>query len=128
MAAFQYHVFVCCNQRAADHPRGSCDPDGDERLRDAFKRAIKVRGLGATVRANSAGCLDQCEWGPTVVIYPQAIWYGHVTEADVERIVEETLVHGRVVEDLVIPPDMLNTPAGRACGRDSPQRHREHRG
>ena len=60
------------------------------------------------MRANSAGCLDQCELGPTVVIYPQAIWYGGVKLSDVPRIVEETIVNGRVVEELRIPDEKLN--------------------
>ena len=60
------------------------------------------------MRANASGCLDQCELGPTVVIYPQAIWYGGVQVSDVPRIVEETIVHGRIVEDLLLPADKLN--------------------
>jgi len=66
------------------------------------------------VRANQAGCLDQCELGPTVVIYPQQIWYGGVRPEDVPRIVEETIVHGRVLEDLLIPTEQLNVKANRA--------------
>ncbi|MEX0936403.1 MAG: hypothetical protein WDZ59_00985 [Pirellulales bacterium] len=61
------------------------------------------------VRANTSACLDQCELGPTVVIYPQAIWYGGVKLTDVARIVEETIVHGRVLDDLLIPDEQLNT-------------------
>jgi len=56
----------------------------------------------ADVRANTSGCLDQCELGPTVVIYPQGIWYGHVTPADVPRILDETIIGGRVLADLLI--------------------------
>lgn len=108
MAAFTHHIFVCCNQRAPGHPRGCCDPGGSEALREGFKKELKTRGLHADVRANSAGCLDQCELGPVVVIYPQSIWYGHVTLADVPRIVEETIVRGKVLEDLAISADTLN--------------------
>ena len=60
------------------------------------------------MRANAAGCLDQCELGPTVVIYPQAIWYGGVKPADVPRILEETVMQGRVLPDLLIPDEQLN--------------------
>ena len=60
------------------------------------------------VRANKAGCLDQCELGPTVVIYPQAIWYGGVQLGDVSRIIDETIIGGRILEDLLIPPEKLN--------------------
>lgn len=118
MPAFTHHIFVCCNQRPEGHPRGCCDPDGSAALRDCFKKALKARGLDGEVRANQAGCLDQCELGPTVVIYPQGIWYGKVTLEDVPRIVEETLLAGKVLEDLRIPDEWLNTPAGRAAGRE----------
>ncbi|MCE9544766.1 MAG: (2Fe-2S) ferredoxin domain-containing protein [Planctomycetia bacterium] len=116
MPKFDCHLFVCCNQRKPGHKRGSCNPDGSEELRDALKSELKRRGLGATVRANMAGCLDQCELGPTIVIYPQAIWYGGVKVKDVERIVEETVIHGRVLADLLIPDEMLNTKGRPAAG------------
>ncbi|HEV7279371.1 MAG TPA: (2Fe-2S) ferredoxin domain-containing protein [Pirellulaceae bacterium] len=109
MSPFTHHIFVCCNQRAPGHTRGCCDPDGSQRLREAFKREIDRQGLKAEVRANSAGCLEQCELGPAVVIYPQAIWYGHVTPDDVPRIVERTILRGETIEDLHIPDQMLNT-------------------
>ena len=80
---------------------------------NAFKTEVKRRGLGPTVRANTAGCLDQCELGPTVAIYPQQIWYGGVTIDDVKRIVEETVVGGRVLKDLLIDDEWLNT---KGCG------------
>ena len=108
MPKFTSHIFVCCNQRKPGHARGCCDPKGNEELRDAFKKELKQRKLGPLVRANQSGCLDQCELGPTVVIYPQGIWYGGVTTKDVPRIIEETIVGGRVLEDLLIPDDELN--------------------
>lgn len=109
MAEFTHHIFVCCNQRSQDHSRGCCDADGSETLRNLFKSEVKKRGLGPLVRANKAGCLDQCELGPTVVIYPQAIWYGNVTPADVSRIIDETVVGGKILDDLRIPEHRLNT-------------------
>lgn len=108
MAAFTNHIFVCCNRRESGSARGCCDPDGSEALRSAFKSEVKKRKLGPLVRANKAGCLDQCELGPTVVIYPQGIWYGGVTLADVPRIIEETVIGGKILDDLVIPPEQLN--------------------
>lgn len=108
MPLFTHHIFVCCNRRELGHSRGCCDPDGTEALRSAFKKEIERRGLKPLVRANFSGCLDQCELGPTVVIYPQAIWYGGVRPSDVPRIVEETIIGGRILEDLLIPPEKLN--------------------
>ncbi len=113
MPKFTHHIFVCCNQRAPGNSRGCCDPDGSEALRDLFKKEVKRRGLDPLVRANKSGCLDQCENGPTVVIYPQEIWYGRVKPEDVPRIVEETIIGGRVIQELVIPDELLNTKGGR---------------
>lgn len=113
MPAFTCHLFVCCNRREPGHTRGCCNPDGSEALRNAFKAELKKRNLGPLVRANVAGCLDQCELGPTVVIYPQGIWYGGVQVSDVPRIIEETVIGGRVLDDLLIPDRLLNNPAVR---------------
>lgn len=109
MPSFDCHVFVCCNQREPGHARGCCDPDGSETLRNCFAAELKKRALPILVRANRAGCLDQCECGPTVVIYPQGIWYGRVRPEDVPRIIDETIVAGRVIEELRIPEQCLNT-------------------
>ncbi len=111
MPAFTSHIFICGNTREPGHRRGCCDPDGRQALRDAFKRELKRAGLGPLVRANQAGCLEQCEHGPAVVIYPQGIWYGRVSVDDVPRIVAETVVGGRVLDDLAIPDSCLNTPS-----------------
>ncbi|MEX0676345.1 MAG: (2Fe-2S) ferredoxin domain-containing protein [Pirellulales bacterium] len=109
MPKFTSHIFVCCNTREPGHTRGCCDPDGNGKLRECFKTELKRRQLTPQVRANQSGCLDQCELGPTVVIYPQAIWYGHVTPDDVPRIIAETILCGRVLEDLLIPDEKLNS-------------------
>ena len=108
MPAFTHHIFVCCNQRSPEHPRGCCDPDGSDALRDAMKSEVKRRGLGPLVRANKSGCLEQCEHGPTVAIYPQGIFYGRVTPEDVPRIIKETVIAGRILEDLLISEACLN--------------------
>lgn len=98
-AGYDKHVFVCMNQRRPGHPRGCCADKGSAEVRARFKALISQHGLSASVRANEAGCLDTCEQGVSVVVYPDAVWYGDVTVADVDRIFEEHLVGGRVVED-----------------------------
>jgi (2Fe-2S) ferredoxin len=111
MAPFERHVFVCGNQRPEGHPRGCCDPTGAEALHKCFKAAIADRGLQRRVRANRSGCLDQCEHGPTVVVYPDAVWYGGVTAADVDEIVDRHLVGGEPVERLRLADGCINTGA-----------------
>ncbi|MEZ6117175.1 MAG: (2Fe-2S) ferredoxin domain-containing protein [Pirellulaceae bacterium] len=89
-------------------------------MRERFKDEIKKRDLGPLVRANSAGCLDQCEYGPVVVIYPQQIWYGGVTLDDVSRIIEQTVLQGQIIPELVIPDQLLNTKGGRLLSENAP--------
>src|SRR5436190_12785116 len=112
MAQFTHHIFICTNRREPENSRGCCNPDGSEALQTAFKKEVERRGLKGKVRANASGCLDQCELGPTVVIYPQGIWYGRVTLGDVPRIIEETVIGGRILEDLLIPDELLNSGKG----------------
>lgn len=109
MPKFEHHIFICTNQRDEGHPRGSCDPKASGELHKLFKTAVAVRGLRGKVRANKAGCLDQCEHGPNVVVYPEGIWYGNVTPADVDEIIDSHIVGGKPVERLIIADDCLNT-------------------
>ena len=100
MPPFDKHVFVCLHQRPDGEARGSCAQKGSEALLKAFKGAAKKAGLGDRVRVQKSGCLDNCESGCSVVVYPEGVWYGHVTEADVGELVEEHLKQGRPVERL----------------------------
>jgi (2Fe-2S) ferredoxin len=100
---FQRHVFICTNRRPADHPKGCCAAKGSEEVRALFKEELEKRGLKGRVRANAAGCLDQCAFGVTVVVYPDAVWYARVKPEDVREIVDEHIVGGRPVERLRMP-------------------------
>ncbi|MEW6743256.1 MAG: (2Fe-2S) ferredoxin domain-containing protein [Planctomycetota bacterium] len=102
MTGFQHHIFVCVNERPAGHPSGCCLHRGGEAVRLAFKEEIERRGLAGKIRANKAGCMDHCEHGVAVVIYPENIWYGHVTEGDVPEILDRLLDGAQVVERLLI--------------------------
>jgi (2Fe-2S) ferredoxin len=97
------HVFVCTNRRPDDAPKGSCAFKGSEELPPLFKRAVDAKGV-KDVRINKAGCLDACERGCSVVVYPEGVWYGGVKPSDVEEIVEEHLKNGRPVERLKMEP------------------------
>jgi (2Fe-2S) ferredoxin len=103
MPLYEHHVFVCENRRPDDNPKGCCAAKGGVELRTALKLAARDAGLKGRVRVNAAGCLDRCAEGATVVVYPEAVWYGHVTLEDVDEIVREHLVGGRPVERLRIP-------------------------
>ena len=109
MAKFLHHIFICCNQRPEGHPRGSCDPSGEGNLQKIFKKKLAEAGVRAEVRANKSGCLDQCEHGPMVVVYPEAVWYGFVDAADVDEIVTSHIVNGCPVERLQLADSCINT-------------------
>jgi (2Fe-2S) ferredoxin len=109
MPKFERHIFICGNVRPDGHPRGCCDPTGEAELQRRFKQRLAERGLKAKVRANQSGCLDQCEHGPNIVVYPEAVWYGGVTLNDVDEIVDSHIVGGCPVERLRLKDDCLNT-------------------
>ncbi|MHB1674261.1 MAG: (2Fe-2S) ferredoxin domain-containing protein [Acidobacteriaceae bacterium] len=111
MAKYRRHVFVCINQREPGSARPSCNANGKSQLHTQLKQAVDAAGLKGTVRVNKAGCLDQCEHGPNVVVYPEAVWYGHVSTADVAEIVASHLVAGQPVERLVLPDACIHTEA-----------------
>lgn len=102
MSFFAQHIFCCTNRREPGHSRGCCAEKGAEELRDYMKARVKQLGL-PSVRVNNAGCLDRCELGPCMVIYPQGVWYACKTKADVDEVISEHLGHGRVVERLKLP-------------------------
>jgi (2Fe-2S) ferredoxin len=107
MSIFQRHVFVCVNQRPPGAPKGCCADKNAAQLLDRLKQLAFEAGLKGQVRINSAGCLGLCEVGATIVVYPEAVWYGHVTAADVDEIFNEHVLQGRPVERLRIdgPPN-----------------------
>jgi len=105
---FERHVFVCHNVRPAGAPRPSCTADGTSALFTQLQQLSKAAGLPPRVRINKSLCLDQCEHGPNVVVYPEAVWYGNVQPEDAAEIVNEHLIAGRPVERLRIADDCLN--------------------
>ena len=101
---YRIHVFVCTNRRREGHPRGCCAEGDAESLRDHLKSLVSEKRLKG-VRVNAAGCLDRCELGPTLVIYPEGVWYGYKTAEDLDEIVETHLVNGGRVWRLMLKPE-----------------------
>jgi (2Fe-2S) ferredoxin len=101
---YRIHVFCCTNVRPDGHPRGSCKERGAEPLRNYLKARAKELGV-TDVRINAAGCLDRCELGPTMVVYPEGIWYHYRSMDDAEEILREHIIGGRVVDRLVLRND-----------------------
>jgi len=99
---FDCHLFVCTNRRPDGHKKGSCAERGSERLRDYMK--VRAKELDITrVRVNAAGCLDRCELGPCLVIYPEGVWYRIDSESDIDRVLREHVIGGGRADDLLLP-------------------------
>lgn len=95
------HVFMCNNTRPAGHPRRCCSNHGSEQMRNYMKLRAKEMGFDDT-RVNAAGCLDRCELGPTMVIYPEGVWYTYKTREDIDEILSTHLAKNGRVERLML--------------------------
>ncbi len=99
---FKHHVFFCTNQRSDG--RRCCQDHDAQAMRDYLKKRIKelvLSGRGQ-LRINTAGCLDHCAQGPVIVVYPDAVWYSYETRGDLDEILEQHLIEGKVVERLLL--------------------------
>lgn len=113
MGYYRKHLFFCTNRRPEGADRPSCDLCGATELRAYAKARIKELGLAGPdgVRVNTAGCLDRCEEGPCLVIYPEGVWYTYVDEDDLDEIIESHVIEGRVVNRLLLPQSAGNVDA-----------------
>lgn len=93
---FERHVFVCSHERDKNSQRGCCMTKNSLELMVKLKTMAKNSGL-LNIRVQKSGCLDQCESGPSCVIYPEGIWY-KLTEESLEIILNEHLIKGNAVE------------------------------
>jgi (2Fe-2S) ferredoxin len=102
MSYYKRHVFFCCNKR--DPPEKCCADAGAADMQAYAKGRIKALGLNGkgSVRINKAGCLDRCEEGPVLVVYPDDVWYTYVDREDIDEIIDRHVVKGEVVERLRI--------------------------
>lgn len=102
MSHFKYHVFFCTNQR--EPGQMCCASHGAGNMRDYAKDRVRALGeqISGRVRINAAGCLDRCDKGPVIVIYPEATWYTYVDQEDIDEIVDRHLVNGEIVDRLLI--------------------------
>jgi len=100
---FARHVFICTNQRAEGHSRGCCMEKGSLKLRNYLKSRVKELGLSG-LRINTAGCLDRCALGPTMVVYPEGVWYHFSSTDDLEEILQNHLIANGRVGRLMLAP------------------------
>lgn len=102
MSYYKRHVFFCTNQRT--NGEACCQNHGADEMRAYAKERLKelVPKSTGRMRINSAGCLDRCKLGPVLVVYPEGIWYTYAGKEDIDEIIREHLLHGRIVERLKI--------------------------
>ena len=101
---YRVHVFCCTNERPKGHRRGCCVDKGAKALCDYMCR--RGMSLGARrIRINHAGCMNVCEHGPAMVIYPEGVWYKYATEADIDEILKRHVMRGERVERLLLRID-----------------------
>lgn len=108
MKRFEKHIFICENRRPEGHPRGCCSEKNSPAIKELLKKRIKELGLNTDVRVNTSGCLDACEHGVTIVVYPEQIWYGKVTVDDVDEIIQQHIINNLPVERLKIIDEKFN--------------------
>ena len=99
---FEQHVFLCINQREDGRP--CCADRGALAAQKHAKKRLKeldMNGQGK-IRINQSGCLDRCEEGPVLVVYPQGTWYTYVDTQDIDDIIDTHLIGGKIVERLKI--------------------------
>ena len=102
---YDKHIFICTNDRGENSTKQSC---GSLDIRKEFVSLINASGLKGKVRANKSGCLDLCEQGPAIVIYPQGYWYLNVEKRNIEKIFYESVIGDNPVVELIADKKQLD--------------------
>ncbi|MGL4630012.1 MAG: (2Fe-2S) ferredoxin domain-containing protein [Leadbetterella sp.] len=95
---YKKHVFICTNDK--DAPKKCCGSERGMAIVEEFKSQLKDLNLHTEIRAQKSGCLDMCGFGPSMVVYPEGVFYGNVSLDDVKEIVDSHLVNDKIVERL----------------------------
>lgn len=102
---FEKIIFVCTNERA-EGERVCCMSAGGGELRDTLKAMVKARQLRSRIRVSQSGCMDKCEDGPNIMVFPDNIWFSHVTAVDLEPILD-AVVHSLESGEPLVPPQAI---------------------
>lgn len=94
------HFFICTNARPP-FAKPSCGPKNSNQILIMLQEEVEKRGLTDNIKVTGCACLGPCEDGPVMVVYPEGIWYGHITPEDVSEIVELQMLQGKPVTRLL---------------------------
>ena len=92
MGIYSHHIFICINEREGSNPRKSCSNQGIA-IRNQFIKILAQKNLKIKIRVNKSGCLDECDFGPSLVIYPRGDWYTNVAIDDIPKIIEKSIIN-----------------------------------
>ena len=101
------HIFICTNYRE-NESRCSCGNNASDQIRLKFVELLKKNKLNDNIRSNKSGCMNLCEYGPVIVIYPKGIWYVNVKINDVEEIFQKSILKDEVIKHLLPKKDILD--------------------
>ena len=104
---FKKHIFICTNDRGEESVRKSCGSCGGMELRRELVKMINDNRLKGKVRANKSGCLDVCEDGPALVVYPEGYWYLGVEKEDLKKIFHFSILNNEPAPGLIADDSQL---------------------
>ena len=104
---YKKHIFVCTNLRDKQENRECCAAKNSDLIRLELVKLIKKNKLNTTIRSNKSGCLNLCEFGPVLVIYPIGIWYIKVEIKDVKEIFEKSILNNNIIDRLIPKSNIL---------------------
>ena len=99
---YDKHIFICTNQRAEGAARKSCGEVHGMEIVDAFRKKLKELNLPIKLRAQKSGCLDICDFGQTIVVYPEGVFYVGVELGDIDEIIREHIINNKPVQRLLL--------------------------
>lgn len=102
MSYYEKHIFFCTNQK--DNDKKCCQQANATELLNYAKKRIAELGLSVNkqIRMNKAGCLGRCEEGPSIVIYPEGVWYTYANQNDIDEIIQTHLIDQKIVDRLLM--------------------------
>ena len=108
-----YYIFKCQQSAPPGMPKPSCVSQNDPESQQLFQhlaQQLMMKGIIGTVQPVQTGCLGRCQQGPVMLVEPGHTMYVNLTKEKIDRIIEEHILGGKVVEEYVIPEEFWGEP------------------